>query len=307
MNSNEKIIETVDLTKIYKLKGKKKQIFALDEVNLSIKKGEIFGLLGPNGAGKTTIIQILTTLKQPTSGKVFIDGYDIVKKPKQAKARIALMLESKMLYRRITAYANLKFYCKIYNVLNYQEKINKIIKEFGLEKWLYQLVENFSSGMKMKLALCRTLLLERPILFLDEPTVGLDVKNVSFIVDKLKDIDNTIFLTSHNMSVVERLCDRIAFINQGKILRIGTKEDVKKLGQAEIKIEVTILENKNLLKNELINQNFIKNIDDTKRGFIIYLNSRNNYKDLLLILGKYNVIKVKELDISLEDLFLKLN
>ena len=187
------------------------------------------GLLGPNGAGKTTLIQILTTLLQPTSGHAIIDGYNILKKPKQIKAKVGLMLESEMLYYRITAYDNLKFFCKLYRIPNYKDKIYDIIENFGLKEWLNQYVENFSSGMKMKLALCRTLLLNPKILFLDEPTVGMDVKTISFIIEKLKKVKKTIILTSHDMSLVEKLCDRVAFINKGEILKIGTIEEISGL------------------------------------------------------------------------------
>ncbi len=300
------IIETFDLTKIYRLKDRKGKIKALDKINLSVKEGEVFGLLGPNGSGKTTLLHILTTLKQPTSGYAVIDGYNILKKPKSAKAKVALMLENKVLYYRITAYDNLKFFCRIYCIPNYKEKIYHMAKEFGLEKWLNQYVENFSSGMKMKLAICRTLLLNRKILFLDEPTLGLDVETVSFIVNKLKDVKSTIFLTSHDMTVVEKLCDRIAFIKEGNILKIGTQEEIKRLIKVVIKIKVIIVENKNQLKAELNQQEFINDIIETKQGFIINLKNRLFYKDLLFILSKYKVLKVKELELSLEDLFLKI-
>ena len=303
---SSKIIETFDLTKTYKLKGGKKEIRALKNINLSVKAGEIFGLLGPNGAGKTTMIQILTTLIQPTSGYAIIDGYNILKNPIKAKNRIALMLSSKMIYRRKTAYDNLKFFCKIYSVQNYKEKIDHMVEEFGLKEWLNQYVEKFSSGMKMKLALCRTFLLERKILFLDEPTAGVDVESVSFIVDKIQNSGCTIFLTSHDMGVVEKLCNRIAFLNQGSVLKIGTKEEIRQLEQTEINIEISVKNNKNKLKIELNQQDFISNLIDTNKGFIISLKSRNNYKELILILGKYNIFKIKELDLSLEDLFLKI-
>ncbi|MFX1256319.1 MAG: ABC transporter ATP-binding protein [Promethearchaeota archaeon] len=300
------IIETFDLTKIYTLKGKKKAIKAINNINISIKEGEIFGLLGPNGAGKTTTISILTTLLQPTSGYALIDGYDILKKPKHAKAKISLMLESDILYHRLTGYDNLKFFCKIYKVPKYKEKIYKKAKEFGIEKWLKQYVEKFSSGMKMKLALCRTLLLERPILFLDEPTIGLDVKTTSFIVDKLKELNSTIFLTSHNMSVVEKLCDRIAFINKGNIIKIGTKEDIAKVSQSAIDVEIKISENKETLKSEIEQQEFTEQVLNTKEGLIISLKNREYYSKLLEIISKYKIRMIKELDFSLEDLFLKI-
>ncbi|HEC40864.1 MAG TPA: ABC transporter ATP-binding protein, partial [bacterium] len=273
---NNYIIQTFDLSKVYKLKGKKKEITALNNVNISIRENEIFGLLGPNGAGKTTMIQILTTLLQPTSGYALIDGFNIIKRPKRAKNRVALMLESSMLYYRITGFENLKFFCKIYQVQNYREKIYKIADELGLTEWLKQYVEYYSSGMKMKLALCRTLLLERKILFLDEPTLGLDVSTKNLITDKLRKVKKTIFLCSHDLSVVEKLCDRVAFINKGTIQKIGTKEDIRRMIQTEIKLEVNINKNKKSLKEELLNHDFITEVTNTKKGYIIGLEERKN-------------------------------
>ena len=298
-----KIIETIDLTKVYNLKKTKNKLIALDNVNISINEGEIFGLLGPNGAGKTTMIQILTTLLQPTSGYAIIDGYNVVKYPKKAKSNIALMLESDMLYYRITAYENLKFFCRIYEVPNYKEKIPLLAKDFGLEKWLNQYVENFSSGMKMKLALCRTLLLDRKILFLDEPTLGLDVKSIALIIKKLKKLKKTIFLTSHDMGVVEKLCDRIAFINKGKIVKIGTK---KELEQKEINIEITVNNEREKLIKELRSLNYINNVIEKNNNINVSFKNRSNYNNLLATLTKYDISKIQEKELSLEDLFLNL-
>ena len=299
------IIQTFDLTKTYVLKGRNEVITALNNINISIRKNEIFGLLGPNGAGKTTLIQILTTLLNPTSGYATIDGFNIIKNPKKAKNKVALMLESDMLYYRITAYANLKFFCKIYNIPNYKQKIDTMAREFGLHKWLNQYVENFSSGMKMKLALLRTLLLDREILFLDEPTLGLDVKNINFIIQKIKDYNKTIFLTSHDMSVVEKLCDRIAFIDKGNILKIGTQNELKDSMQKEIKIKLDLYKDRKKLLEELNRIEFVKEIYEVKEGLVILIKERTNYKDLFFILSKYQITKIKELDLSLEDLFLK--
>jgi len=304
---SNKIIETFDLSKIYKLKSKENGIVALNKINLSIHEGEKFGLLGPNGAGKTTLIQILSTLLQPTSGYATIDCYNILKEPIQAKARIALMLENWMLYYRITAYNNLKFFCRLYKVPNYKPKILEMAEEFGLSNWLNELVENFSAGMLMKLALCRTLLLNRKILFLDEPTLGLDVSSKLFVIEKLKQVKSTILLTSHDMSVVEKLCDRIGFIKNGQIIKIGTKEDIKKIEEISIKIEVQIKNGRQELKQELIRKSFIDNIEENKKGLVVSLINRNKYQSLLKILSNYPILKVKEQENSLEDLFLYLN
>ena len=239
-----KAFETFGLSKKYHLKGKDTYINALDDVNISIKKGEIFSLLGPNGAGKTTFIQILTTLLLPTSGYALIDGYHLIKNARKVKSKVALMLQSDMLYYRITAHDNLKFFCKLYRVPNYEKKIVDMTKLLGIENWLDQYVEHLSSGMKMKLVLARTLLLERNILFLDEPTLGLDVKTVNLFIDIIKNVESTIIFTSHDLSVVEKLCDRIVFINEGKIIKIGTQDEIKNLAESEIKIEITITSQK---------------------------------------------------------------
>jgi len=302
----ETIIETYDLSKTYYLKGKERSIKALDNVNLNIEKGEIFGLLGPNGAGKTTLIQILTTLLQPTSGYAVIDGHNILKNPENVKAKVALMLESEMLYYRITGYDNLKFFCKLYNVQSYPEKINKMARKLGIEDWLDQYVEKLSSGMKMKLALCRTLLLEREILFLDEPTLGLDVSTIALFVDIIKDFKGTIILTSHDLSVVEKLCDRIAFINKGKIINVGTQEEVKRLIETDINIQIFIKHGKEDLIRDLNEHKFVSDINMYKKDLLqVRLNERSNYPELLQILSNYEIIKIKEIETSLEDLFLK--
>lgn len=303
---SNRILESFNLSKVYELKGKNKFIKALDSVNFSINEGEIFGILGPNGSGKTTLIQILTTIIQPTSGTALVNGYDILKSQKKVRNCVALMLESKGLYHRITAYDNLKFFCRIYNIPNYHEKILEAAKELELDTWLNQYTENLSSGMRMKLALCRTLLLNRKIMFLDEPTLGIDIKTKLFIVKKLIELNKTIFLASHDMSVVEQLCNRIAYLNKGKILNIGTKEDLKSLVQSEIKIDIEIIKKKSLLKNELKNQDFIINIDELDNRLIITIKNREHYQELLLSLSKYKILKITEKELSLNDLFLKL-
>ncbi len=302
----DKIIETFGLSKIYHFK-KKKNVNALDDVNISITKGEIFGFLGPNGAGKTTFIQILTTLLRPTSGYAIIDGYHLLKNTKKIKSKVALMLEKDMLYYRLTAYDNLKFFCKLYKVSNYQQKIIDMVKLLGIENWLKEYVEKLSSGMKMKLALARILLLERDILFLDEPTLGMDVKTVNLFIDIIKNIESTIILTSNDLSVVEKLCHRIAFINEGKILKIGTQEELIKLAGSEIILEITISSKKQELISKLNSYNFITNIIELRKNVVlVHLKERAYYKDLLNLISDYEIMKIKEVETTLEDLFLRM-
>ncbi len=252
------------------------------------------------------MISILSTLIQPSSGYAIIDGYNILKDPNNIKNKIALMLGSDMIYYRITGYANLKFFCKVYGVKDHKKKIEEIAKEFELDKWLNEYVERYSSGMKCKLSLCRILLSDPKILFLDEPTLGLDVKTTNFIIDKLKKSIETVFLTSHNMDVVEKLCDKIAFINKGKIIKLGSKEELRQLLQKRVKIFIGITENKNKLQQELEQQNLVSEIINEKKGFSIELLERNDYTKLFPIFSKYKITKVQELELSVEDLFLKI-
>jgi len=302
---NNYIIETFNLSKKYHLKGKK-SIQALSDISISIKEGEKFGLLGPNGAGKTTMISILSTLIQPSGGYAIIDGDHILKKPYNIKKKIALMLGNEMIYYLITGYANLKFFCKIHDVKDYRNKIKQISKEIGLEKWLNEYVERYSTGMKSKLALCRILLSDPKILFLDEPTLGLDVKSTNFIIDKLKNSKKTIFLTSHNMNVVEKLCTTFAFIDNGKVVKSGSKEDLIKVLQKRVKIFVGLDENKNKLKQELEQKDFIVKVKEQNNGLILEILKRKNYNNLFPIFGKYNINRIQEIDFSIEDLFISL-
>lgn len=300
-------IRTVDLSKTYSLKKKNEKIVALNKVNLKIKKGEIFGLLGPNGAGKTTLIQILTTLRSPTQGNAFIDGHSVVNEKKQVRNRISLMLGRKMLYYRITAKDNLKFFCRFYGVSNYEEKIKKWVKIFDLDKWLNQYVENFSDGMKTKLSLCRTFLLERDILILDEPFLGLDITSLDNIKSLLRESKKTILLTTHNIEVAESLCDRIAILNFGSVISELSATDLKKIKGNDIKVEIEVLNNLERLGKELQAVKTIKNIEEYMKGLIVTLQNRESYNDLMNILRDFKIRKINEHEQTLQDFFKNIN
>ena len=297
------IIEAVDLTKIYVLKGKGKEVKALDKLNLSINKGDIFGLLGPNGAGKTTLIQVLITSRAPTSGEVYINGFNLKNNRKQAKSYISLMLGSQMNYSGLTGYSNLKFYAKIYKIKNYKQKIMKFARNFEMEDWLDQYVSKYSSGMTVKLAVIRTLLIDRPILLLDEPTRGLDVKARALLINEFKNMDKTILITSHNMDIIEQICNRIAFINKGKIIKVGTPEDIKKLKHSGFQFEVKVEKDVKQLLLELKDIDYVKNIDNNNKKLKIEIEARRYYNDIISILTKYRILMIKEHVNSLEESF----
>ncbi|MFW6311193.1 MAG: ATP-binding cassette domain-containing protein [Nanoarchaeota archaeon] len=300
------IIKTYDLRKVYKLKDKP-PIVALDNINMSIKEGEIFGLLGPNGAGKTTLVSILTTLLQPSSGYADVFGYNILKYPKKIKEKIGLMLGDEIIYNRLTGYDNLKFFCRIYGIKNYDQKIQDITEELGINKWLNQYVENYSRGMKLKLALSRVLLIDPEILFLDEPMLGLDPKSVKKVIKIIRNLGKTVLLTSHQMHIVHQLCDRIAFLNKGKIIKIDTKENFKKLIQESVHIQIKLEKPNGLLEKELNNLDYVTNVKREGNVVSIYLKNKTLLPALLKLLSNYTITKINEIEPSLDDVFIELS
>ena len=302
------VIETFNLTKRYKMRGKAEKFTALNSINLKVKEGEIFGLLGPNGAGKTTLVSILTALLRPSEGYAKVLGRNVLKEQYFIKKNVGLMLGSDMIYYRLTGYRNLKFFCKIYNISDYENKIKDIIEILGLTSKLNQLVETYSSGMKVKLALARILLIDPKILFLDEPMLGLDPIIVKEVMNILKNLKKTIFITSHQMNVVESLCSKIAFLKQGNVIKIDTKENFVKFLQKEIKIQIKIGLDKIIeLTDELSTLNFITDIESNKEIIYFKIRDRNCYPKIFGILKKYPITQIKELETSLEDIFIKLN
>ncbi len=300
-------IQTFDLSKKYKLK-KGGYVQALNKVNISIKEGEIFGLLGPNGAGKTTLVEILTTLLQPTSGYAEILGYNVLKQANKIKNKLGLMLGHEIIYYRLTGKDNLKFFARIYNIKNFNKKIVELATIFGIENWLEEYVEKYSRGMKLKLALCRVLLIEPEILFLDEPLLGLDPNTIKQMIDILLDLNQTILITSHQMHVIQQVCDRVAFLNKGNVIKVDTQENFQKLMRETIYIRIELpLEHLNKLKQELSTLDYIIEFLDEKRGGIIHMNSKNNYPDLLHLLSTYPITKIQEVEPTLGDIFIELS
>lgn len=226
----ETIIKTENLTRHFAVDRGKKKIVALDNLNLEIKKGETFGLLGPNGAGKTTCIKILSTLLYPTSGTAYINGFDVKKQGEKVRQTIGVVFGKRMIYHRLTGRANLNFYGSIYNVPNLKERIEELAKFFGFER-LDSLVETYSNGMRQQLALMRGLIHDPPIIFLDEPTLGLDPNialKIRWKVKKLKEEGKTIILTTHYMVEAEEMCDRIGILNRGKLVAIDTPQGLRR-------------------------------------------------------------------------------
>ncbi len=222
-----------DIIKVKNLTKRFKKFTAVDRINFNIKKGEIFGFLGPNGAGKSTTIRMLTTLLVPTSGSATLAGFDIIKDQNQVRTRIGLVAEKIILYDHLTAMENLRFFGNLNHMSSAQisERAEKWIKRLDMEEWKNSQVGTYSTGMKQRINIVRALLTEPEILFLDEPTLGLDPQTSHLIrtfINELNQHGTTIILTTHDMIEAEELSDRVAIIDHGKIVALDTVDNLKK-------------------------------------------------------------------------------
>jgi len=228
--TGEEIIRLEHLTKVFKGKD---MVTAVDDVSFSVSKGEVFGLLGPNGAGKSTLIRILTTLIAPTSGTAFVGSYEVTKDAESVRSIIGVCPQNSTLDLELTAYDNLDFYGRLLGVEDdvRDGRIWELLKMTGLTDRANSRVSTFSGGMRRKLEIVRAFLHRPLILFLDEPTIGLDPDSRFEVwqqITRLNAEKTTIILTTHYMDEAERLCNRIAFMDRGRLIALDTPENHKR-------------------------------------------------------------------------------
>ena len=228
--ANSAAIETFGLTKKFG------SLNAVNNIDLTINKGEIFGFLGPNGAGKTTTIKLLTGLLKPTSGTAKIMGKDIQKNPIEAKAVIGLVPDEPRIYEKLTGIEFLRFMGNLFGIEKgiIEKKIGELLKLFDLTSRGEELIQGYSHGMKQKIAIAGALIHSPKVLFFDEPTVGLDPKSARIIKDILKfraKSGDCIFISTHILEIAERMCDRIGIIQDGKMVVEGDMEELRKLSK----------------------------------------------------------------------------
>jgi ABC-2 type transport system ATP-binding protein len=223
------IICTKSLSKYY---GKDAAIKAVDTLDLEVYPGETFGLLGPNGAGKTTTVRLLNGIITPTGGTATVHGYDILKEPMAVKRVTGLLAESPGLYEKLSAAEFLEFMGALYDVPGdiLPERIEEFLRLFSLHDRRDHLLEGYSRGMKQKVLIAASLIHDPPILFFDEPTSMLDPRAALMVKDLIKDLADkagrTIFICSHILPLVEELCDRIGIIHQGRLIAVGTIDEI---------------------------------------------------------------------------------
>ncbi len=310
-STNGNAIEVTHLTKMFG------DFTAVNDISFSVKKGEIFGLLGPNGAGKSTIIRGLCTLSRPTDGTATVAGYDIVKEDGKVREHIGLVSEKMIMYDQLTARENLKLFGKLYNLPNatLNKRIDDLLGFVRMEKWADHKISTFSTGMKQRINVIRALVNEPEILFLDEPTLGLDPQSTAEIRELTRRINaengTTIILTTHIMVEADILCKRIGIIDHGKIVALDTPSNLKKLvsgtDNTNFEIEISNLEPRMMSSLQFLGS--VKSlVQEDPTHIKVRANGNDSFDTIVDTLRKdgAKILMVKNLEPSLEDVFLHL-
>ena len=303
------MIEVKNVTKKY---GK---FIAVDNISFTINEGEIIGLLGPNGAGKSTTMNMLTGFIEQTEGEIIIDGYNTLKKPKKAKKEIGYMPEGVPLYTDLTVKEFITYMAEIKNVdrKNRKEKVQEIINKTGLKDVQKKLIKNLSRGYKQRVSMAGALIGDPKILILDEPTVGLDPKQITEIRNLIKELGktHTVILSSHILSEVSQICNKVIIINKGKIVAIDTPENLEAKVSNKNCLYVTVEDpedKKNKIKEIKKIELVEKNEDGTKQYMIESEDNADLRKMIFSELAKEDItiFEMKKADTTLEDAFMKL-
>ncbi|RLG54153.1 MAG: ABC transporter ATP-binding protein [Thermoproteota archaeon] len=305
------VIESEGLTKRFG------DVLAVDNVTFRVREGEIFGFLGPNGAGKTTTINMLITLMRPTEGSARVAGYDIIKEPDKVRKKIGVVFQDPTLDRRLTGWENLYIHGRLYGISSRELKlrIKELFEFVELKGWENKIVQYYSGGMMRRLEIARALLYNPEILFLDEPTLGLDPQSRAKVWDYIREIKSeegmTIFLTTHYMEEAEKLCDRVAIIDYGRIIALGTVEELKsKVGNEIIYLNTTLDGQEKIFIERLRSLDSIRDLKVLKDG-IISLSVNNAPETIPKVLQEAQRLEVEIREVrylrpSLEDVFLQL-
>ncbi|MEW6608168.1 MAG: ABC transporter ATP-binding protein [bacterium] len=310
------ILKLEGLRKEYKTFLGGKKTIAVDNIDLEVQRGEILGFLGPNGAGKTTTIKMICGLVNPTRGQVLIDGDDINKERKKAMGKIGVLLEgSRNIYWRLTPYENLRYFGNVRGMRTKQIKtrIDELLYFFSLDERKNELTQKLSRGMQQKVAISVALVTNPQLLLLDEPVVGLDPHSSKELQERIikiaKEEGKTIIIATHQMDVAQRICDRIAIINKGKIIVCDTVKNLLNFLEAqhyEFRIKGTLSRE---AKDKLSKISYLEeNIDGTDTQLSINLTHPNLLYEIINILKSenLNIIKISKEDVNLEKLYFQM-
>lgn len=307
------MIEVKNVTKKYG------NAIAVDNISFDVKDGEIVGFLGPNGAGKSTTMNMITGFIEPTNGQIIVNGNDISKKPKKAKREIGYMPENVPLYYELTVKEFITYMAELKFVKKQERKqeVEKVIKETGLEEVQKKLIRNLSRGYKQRVGLAGALVGNPDVIILDEPTVGLDPKQITEIRNLIKELGkkHTVILSTHILSEVSQICEKVVIINKGKIIAVDTPENLEKKTKEKNSILVTVEDPKDNMKKikeklpEIESVQLMKDNEDGTKQFIITSSEEVDLrKKLFNILPKeeITIFELKKTESTLEDAFIKL-
>ncbi len=302
-------IKTTNLTKMFG------DFTAVDHISFEVRKGEIFGLLGPNGAGKSTAIRMLSTLSRPTDGSATVAGFDIFKEDNKVRKHIGLVSEKMIMYNELTARENLKLFGKLYDIPSdvLAKRIDKLLTFVRMEKWADHRIETFSTGMKQRINVIRALVNQPDILFLDEPTLGLDPQSTAEIRELIRRINiennTTMILTTHMMGEADLLCGRIGIMDHGKIAALDSPANLKKTvsGNESTIFEFEIPNLDSRILSSVKSLESVKSVTQADPTRIKVSSSGNDSFDLLIDNLRKNGAKIqtaRNLEPTLEDVFL---
>ena len=308
---HEPAIRTHDLTKKFG------DFTAVDQVTFDVKEREIFGFLGPNGAGKSTTIRLLATLSVPTSGSATVAGFDVVRESSEVRKHIGLVSEKLIMYNDLTARENLTLFGQLYDIPPevLAKRIDELLRFVRMEKWADSRVSTFSTGMKQRINVIRALVNQPEILFLDEPTLGLDPQStveIRELVEKINaDLGTTMILTTHTMVDAEMLCDRIGIIDKGRIVALDTSPNLKKLvtGAEFITFEFDITNLTQAMKTALQSLACVVSVSQEEPTRLIVRAKGEDAFDSTIDSLRANharIVSARSLEPTLEDVFLHL-
>ena len=282
-------MEEKQVIKVENVTKKYGNFVAVNDISFEINDHEVVGFLGPNGAGKSTTMNMITGFIEPTKGKIIVDGYDISKSPKKAKASIGYMPEGVPLYYDLTVKEFINYMADLKNVKRKEKKdaVEKVMQETGLIDVQNKLTKNLSRGYKQRVSLAGALIGNPDVLILDEPTVGLDPRQIAEIRELIKSLGkkHTVILSSHILSEVSQICERVIIIDHGKIVAVDTPEHLEKETQNDNRIVITVEETKNKL------QDVCKNIKDIKSVKLLNNNDDGTVKYLIIAKADSDVRK----------------
>jgi len=286
------------------------ELVAVDNISLEVARGGIFGLLGPNGAGKTTLIRVLTTLLRPTSGKAFVEGRNVLTEGKEVRRLIGVVPQENNLDRYLTARENLVFHARMHGLHPgaYNKTIDELLELTGLRGRQHDFPDTYSGGMQRRLVVARALVHEPRVLFLDEPTTGLDPQSRRAVWEYIQSLRQrmTIFLTTHYMDEADLLCDRIVIMDHGTMLVDGTSARLKEALAHSHLYELEFRANPDRYEAVLRDLPFVETVERSGNLFRLALTGEEALKPLMDAIGSDDIRKICLREPSLEDVFIEL-